>query len=300
MTYWAPTDLYVGGAEHAVMHLLYARFWTKVMHDEGLVPFDEPFPRLLNQGMVHAEDGTKMSKSKGNVITPDSVVERYGADTLRTYELFMAPFDQPVTWSDQDIKGVNRFLSRIWRLALEAGELAALDDADIDPAALEPAQLALFKEIHRTAARVTADMDRLAFNTGIAAMMELLNKMYLHHEAHGMDRVLAQAVRMLTLLTAPMAPHMSEEIWERAGGGYSIHQQPWPSFREGMLQRETFQLVVQVNGKKRDAIDVPVDIEADQAKEQALASDKVKPHLEGKQVVKAIYVPGRLVNVVVR
>ncbi len=300
MTYWSPADLYVGGAEHAVMHLLYARFWTKVMFDEGLVPFDEPFPRLLNQGMVHAEDGSKMSKSKGNVISPDSVVDRYGADTLRTYELFMAPFDQPVTWSDQDIKGVHRFLSRIWRLAMEAGDLAALDDAGIDPAKLEPSPLALFKEIHRTAARVTADMDRLAFNTGIAAMMELLNRMYLHHEAHGMDRVLRQAVKMLVLLTAPMAPHMAEEIWERAGGGYSIHQQPWPVFREEMLQRETFQLVVQVNGKKREALDVPVDIEADQAKELALNTGKVKSHIEGKTVLKAIYVPGRLVNIVVK
>jgi leucyl-tRNA synthetase len=292
MRYWMPVDLYVGGAEHAVMHLLYARFWTKVMYDAEVVPFREPFTKLMNQGVVHAPDGLRMSKSRGNVITPDSVVERFGADSLRGYELFMAPFDQNVSWSEEGLRGIHRWLNRLWQLVLEEPEYGPASEETVRETR---------RWTHRTLKRVTQDIDRLHFNTMIAALMELTNYLGRWRDAGPVDRDSWQeAIETLLLMLAPSAPYIAEEIWNRRGGAYSIHQQAWPRWDETLAASETFTLVIQVNGKLRERFDVPLDISEAEAKEMALASERVRSQTAGREVQRVIYVPGRLVNVVVR
>jgi leucyl-tRNA synthetase len=292
MRYWMPVDLYVGGAEHAVMHLLYARFWTKVMYDAGIVPFVEPFQKLMNQGVVHAPDGLRMSKSKGNVITPDSVVDRFGADTLRGYELFMAPFDQNVIWSEEGVRGLSRWLNRVWSLVLEE---PAYGDED------ENAAAEMRHWTHRTLKKVTEDMERLHFNTMVAALMEYTNFLGKAREGRPVDRsAWNEAIETLMLMLAPSAPYIAEEMWARTGRAYSIHQQPWPKWDAALAAAETFTLVVQVNGKLRDRFEVAVDIGEDEAKTLALSSPRVAAHIEGKQVERVLFVPKRLVNIVVR
>ena len=292
MRYWLPVDLYVGGAEHAVMHLLYARFWTKVMYDAGIVPFTEPFTKLMNQGDVQALDGLRMSKSRGNVITPDSVVERFGADTLRGYELFMAPFDQNVIWNEEGLRGVYRWLHRVWPLVL--------DEPQYDDAAPEAAK-EMRHWTHKTLKKVSEDLDRLHFNTMIAALMELTNFLGRAREAGPVDRTAwREASETLTLMLAPSLPYIAEELWTRAGHPYSVHQQAWPRWEEALAASETFTLVVQVNGRLRDRFEAPVDIGEEEAKELALSSAKVQAHTEGHEIVRVLFVPRRLVNVVVR
>jgi leucyl-tRNA synthetase len=292
MNYWMPVDLYVGGAEHAVMHLLYARFWTKVMHDAGLVGFEEPFQKLMNQGVVHAPDGLRMSKSKGNVITPDSVVERFGADSLRGYELFMAPFDQNVAWSEEGLRGVFRWLHRVWQLVLEEPEYG-----EPGPDAVREMR----RWTHRTLKKVSADLDKLHFNTMIAALMELTNFLARARETGPVDHAAwTEATEDLMLMLAPSAPYIAEEMWERSGRGYSIHQQRWPAWDESLAASETFTLVVQVNGKLRDKFDVAVEIDEAAAKALAFESAKVRVHTEGREVERVLFVPRRLVNIVVR
>ncbi len=293
MRYWMPVDLYVGGAEHAVMHLLYARFWTKVMYDAGIVPFREPFQRLMNQGVVHAPDGLRMSKSRGNVITPDSVVERFGADSLRGYELFMAPFEQNVAWSDEGVRGIYRWLHRIWSLVLEEPEHGSEQPDDARE---------MRRWTHRTMKRATEDLERLHFNTMISALMEFTNYLSRARETGPVDReAWSEATENLMLMLAPSAPYIAEEMWSRTGHEYSIHGQSWPTWDDELARMETFTLVVQVNGKLRERFDdVPVDISEAEAKEMALASPRVQAHTSGRAIDRVLFVPRRLVNIVVR
>jgi leucyl-tRNA synthetase len=299
--YWLPVDLYVGGAEHAVMHLLYARFFCKVLQDAGYVDFGEPYSTLRNQGMIQAEDGQKMSKSKGNVVTPDSVVERYGADSLRVYELFIAPFEQSVAWSDRGVQGCARFLGRYWNLAAEVAAAQAADDAAA-PGEAERGR-ALVRTLHKTIRKVTRDMESFRFNTAVSAMMELQNDaLDVWANARG---ALAPAqwrelLRSFTLLLAPMAPHVAEEVHELLGGEGSVLDAAWPSWDDELAADEVATVVVQVNGKLRDRLEVAVDAARDDVLAEARAGANTRRFLEGKQVVKEIYVPGKLVNFVVR
>jgi len=340
---WGPPDLYVGGAEHAVMHLLYARFWTKVMADAGIIPFREPFPKLRSQGVMHARDlqtgeGSgerpdgdsrtvrRMSKSAGNVVTPDSVAAAHGADALRIYLLFMAPFENNTLWEEEGIIGAKRFLQRFWRLAVAIAPSPPLrgGSGDIRPSpsrsggssdssptvhpspprsggsgdSLPTVNAQLRRIIHRTIHRVTADIEAFKFNTAIAALMECLNEMNAHHHAHGVTPALAEATRTFVLLMAPFAPHIAEELWARLGGPYSVHQQAWPVWDEALAAEETITLVVQVDGRVRDRLAVPADISEVEARDLALDCDGVRRQLDGRRVARVIYVPGRLVNVV--
>ncbi|MFQ5613074.1 MAG: leucine--tRNA ligase [Anaerolineae bacterium] len=292
---WGPPDLYVGGAEHAVMHLLYARFWTKVMADAGLVPFREPFPRLRSQGIMHARDPNtgeirKMSKSAGNVITPDSVAASHGADALRIYLLFMAPFENKTVWEADGIAGAQRFLQRTWHLA--SAVAAAGQPAGSPPGGRLP------QTIQRAIRRVTTDLEALKFNTAVAALMKALNAMIAHQQAHGLTADLAEATRTFVLLLAPIAPHLAEELWERLGGEYSVHQQPWPAWDESLAAEETIPLIVQVNGRVRDKLHVPATIGQAEAEKLALSCAGARRYLADRPVTRLIYVPGRLVNIV--
>jgi leucyl-tRNA synthetase len=289
---WLPVDLYVGGAEHAVMHLLYARFWTKVLADAGLIGFREPFPHLRSQGILHASDGKRMSKSRGNVVTPDEVVERYGADILRIYLLFMAPFDRDVNWDEEGITGAERFLQRVWRACLVAGE--EFEEAE-DPAQKD----ALRRATHRTIRRVTEDIGALKFNTAVAAMMEFVNALLAHLDAQGGTLAFHEATGVLIRLLAPFAPHIAEELWQRRGEQFSVHQQPWPAYDPTLTVDETITLVIQVNGKVRDRLAVPAGITDEEAQQQALESDVVQRYLDGQPPTRVVVVPGRLVNIVV-
>jgi leucyl-tRNA synthetase len=298
---WGPPDLYVGGAEHAVMHLLYARFWIKVMADAGIVPFREPFPALRSQGVMHARDPqtgevTRMSKSKGNVVTPDSVAEAHGADALRVYLLFMAPFENNTVWEGGDaqashgIAGATRFLQRVWQLV----------NAVIANQATSQPTTKLTTHLHQTIRRVTADVEAFKFNTAIAALMELSNAMGAHHRKYGTTTELAEAVRTYVLLLAPFAPHITEELWARMEEPYSVHQQPWPEWDAVLAAEETVTLVVQVNGKVRARIEVSADIGEETAQKAALSDDNVQRQIDDKEIEKFIYVPGRLVNIVTK
>ena len=305
--YWLPVDLYVGGAEHAVMHLLYARFFCKVLYDAGLVGFTEPYSKLRNQGMILAQDGQKMSKSKGNVVTPDSVVERYGADSLRVYELFIAPFEQAVAWNDRGVQGCYRFLSRYWNLALDiAGAFAAGDERGSGDAQTgEPAASgrALLRTLHKTIRWVTEDVEGFRFNTAVSRMMELQNEALTCWNTNRAALSLAQwraLVETFTLLLSPMAPHVAEEVWARLGQTGSVLEQPWPTWDEELAADEVVTAVVQVNGKLRDRLVVAVDATRDELLEAARQAPNTRRFLEGKQVVKEIVVPGKLVNFVVR
>ncbi|MCK4315413.1 MAG: leucine--tRNA ligase, partial [Anaerolineae bacterium] len=307
---WSPPDLYVGGAEHAVMHLLYARFWTKVLADAGIVPFREPFPALRSQGIMHARDPQtgeggresfdsaqdkpsrtvrRMSKSAGNVVTPDSVAAIHGADALRIYLLFMAPFENNTVWEEKGIIGAKRFLQRVWRLS---NAVAATSQPTNQPTHQ------LTTQLHRTIQRVTTDVETFKFNTAIAALMECMNEMSAHHRAHGVTEELAEATRAFVLLLAPFAPHIAEELWARLDGPYSVHQQVWPVWDEALAAEETITLVVQVDGRVRDKLTVPADIGEAEARDLALGCEGVRRQLGDRSVARVIYVPGRLVNVV--
>jgi len=299
--YWLPVDLYVGGAEHAVMHLLYARFWTKVMYDAGLVHFKEPFQKLMNQGMILGADGVKMSKSKGNVITPDSVVEQYGADTLRMYELFIAPFEQEVAWSEQGIRGVYRFLNRLWSLIVD--NIEHFDPDWRSKIQTTDANRPLRRKLHQTLKKVTQDIERMHFNTGVAALMELVNEFAPYVESGltpEQDPVFSEAVENLLLMLQPMAPHFADEIWERLGKGASTYGLPWPQWDEEIARAEEVVIVLQVNGKIKDRITVPADIDHAELEQLALTNEKVRASFEGKEVSRVFVVPGKLVNVVVK
>jgi leucyl-tRNA synthetase len=275
------------------MHLLYARFWTKVLADAGLIGFREPFPRLRSQGIVHASDGKRMSKSRGTVVTPDEVVERYGADILRVYLLFIAPFDHDVNWDEEGIAGSERFLHRMWRIC-QAAELQESRRTEGQMAVED----ALRRTMHKTIRRVTDDVEAFKFNTALAAMMEWINTLAAHLEEHGATPALQEATGILIRLLAPFAPHIAEELWSRRGGNSSVHQQPWPVYDLALTADETVTLIVQVNGKVRDRIAAPAGVLDDEARRLALASPRVQAHLDGRPPRQVIVVPGRLVNVV--
>jgi len=296
MKYWLPVDLYTGGAEHAVMHLFYARFFIKALRDMGLVDFDEPFTRLFNQGVIIAQK-QKMSKSRGNVITPDEYVSEQGADAVRAYLMFVAPWEHGGEWDDSGISGVSRWLNRVWTLVTGGYGGGNKVSHDIR----QKAEQELSRITHQTIRKVTGDLERIRFNTMIAALMEFTNYLDKVKQAGAVDSLSWTAtVDTLLLLLAPTAPHLAEELWQQRGHDYSIHNQDWPQWDEELARDEEITLVVQVNGKLRERIVVPVSITEAQAKQLVLESKRVKAYLEGKEIIKTIYVPGRLVNLVVR
>ena len=292
---WLPVDQYTGGAEHAVMHLLYSRFFIKGLHDMGVVDFEEPFLRLFNQGVILGEDHEKMSKSRGNVVNPDEVVEGLGADAVRCFMMFIGPWDQGGPWSEVGINGVARWLNRVWDIVVR--EPADLDGGKVvSQAARDTTRL-----LHQTIRQCHNDLDRFKFNTAISGLMELANHLNrVWAEASIDSATWRECIKNFLLMLAPIAPHVTEELWERTGHAYSIHQQAFPSWDDDLAAEETITLVVQVNGKVRDKLEVPAGIEEAAAQELALASPRVKSYTDGKSVSKTIYVPGRLVNLVVR
>ena len=280
---WCPVDQYIGGVEHAVMHLLYARYFIKVLNDLGLVGFREPFPRLFNHGWVDM-GGAKMSKSKGNVVSPDELVAMHGADALRLHILFIGPADARVDWQTDGLEGMSRFLRRLWRVSLD---LAAQPET--------PAEGELAYKAHETIAKVTDDIGRrFAYNTAIAAVMELINEVAKDPAAPGARFAVETALSLIQ----PAAPHIAEELWQRLGHE-RLWEQAWPVADPAMLQRETFELVVQVNGKVRDRLQVPADLPEDELIARAKESPKVQAQLNGGEIRQTIVVPRKLVNLVI-
>ena len=297
---WMPVDQYIGGVEHAILHLMYARFFTKALADLGHLDFQEPFRALFTQGMV-TKDGAKMTKSRGNVVSPASIVERYGADTARCYILFIGPPDQDADWSDDGVEGVHRFLGRLWRLAAETAEQDASSDAEHAEGATAGAgaDLELLRKAHWAIDKVSTDLRRFAFNTAIAAVMELLNDSSRLRE----DATLATqrfALSTAASLLFPFAPHSGAEVYALLNDGARVWEQPWPQADPALLERDVYELVCQVNGKLRDRVQAPADATPEQLKELCRAAPNVQAHLDGKEIVKEIVVPGKLVNIVVR
>ncbi|MGH7935314.1 MAG: leucine--tRNA ligase [Candidatus Binataceae bacterium] len=283
--YWLPVDLYVGGAEHAVMHLLYARMWTKVMFDAGLIKFKEPFPVLRNQGMIWAADGQKMSKSKGNVVTPDAMIDKYGADALRLWELFMGPFEEATNWNEEGVVGTARYLARVWGVVRRYAAAGC-------PAGTPGAET--LKRAHKTIQTVTDHVERLRFNTALAILMEQLNHIQKLMPAE-MGRFVVESY---IVLLAPMAPHITEEMWRALGHGKSVHLESWPKYDAELARDETVTVVVQVNGKVRDRLQVGAGAPEDEVRGMALQSEAVMRYLAGKPPKKIIYVPNKLVSIV--
>ena len=301
--YWFPIDQYIGGVEHAILHLIYSRFWTKFMRDLGLVHNDEPATRLFTQGMV-IKNGAKMSKSKGNVVSPDDMVARFGADSTRMYSLFAAPPDRDLDWQEAGVEGVHRFLGRVYRFVMKHGHAAAKATA-AGPVELSPKARQVQRKLHQTIKRVTDDFQgRWHFNTCVAAIMELVNELYGAEEEIAGGRfpqaILAEAQRKLALLLAPFAPYLAAELWEALGEKDQILRHPWPAYDPALAKEDEIEYAVQVNGKLRGRLTVPADSPEDLVRERAMSDDKVKAALEGRHVVKAIVVPGKLVNIVVR
>lgn len=282
---WLPVDIYIGGAEHAVLHLLYARFWHKFLYDLGVVPTKEPFQKLFNQGMILGENNEKMSKSRGNVVNPDDVVKQYGADTLRLYEMFMGPLDASIAWSENGLEGSRKFLDRVWRLIVdENGKLrdriTTFNDGKLD------------KVYNQTVKKVTEDFENLHFNTAISQMMVFVN------EAYKADALPYAYIEGFVQLLAPIAPHIAEELWEILGNEGGISYVPWPTFDETALVESEVEIVCQINGKVRAKLMVPVDSSKEALEELALANEQIKEHIAGKTVRKVIAVPNKLVNIV--
>jgi len=305
LRYWMPVDQYIGGVEHAILHLLYARFFTKVLYDLGLVPVDEPFKNLLTQGMV-LKDGAKMSKSLGNVVSPEEIIENYGADTARLFILFAAPPERDLDWSDQGVEGSFRFLNRVWRLVTGlAPQVQGVAQFPLSQDALNTEDRSLRSLIHRTIQKVTVDIkERFNFNTAISAIMELVNGLY-HYCEHTPEgkrnkQVLREGVTNLLILLSPFAPHIASELWEQLGMPGDVHAQKWPEPDPEALVTEKITIVVQVNGRVRDRVEVPAGIDPEEMKKIALAQPKIQEMLSGKELVKVICVPEKLVNLVVR
>ncbi|MBZ9569316.1 leucine--tRNA ligase [Patescibacteria group bacterium] len=288
INYWLPVDLYVGGAEHAVLHLLYARFWTKVLYDAGLIKFKEPFLKLRTLGLILAPDGQKMSKSRGNVILPDKIIEEYGADAFRLYEMFMGPFDEAINWNVQGIVGMRRFLEKVWKLFDGQKSIVPIkEDKELE------------KLVHKTIKKVTEDIENFRFNTAISALMILVNNF--QGKNYGV-----WYLKTLLLLLAPFAPHIVEELWQKYFVekpefkiNRSIHNQPWPKYDPKLVKEEMITLVIQVNGKVRDKIEVKADISEKKAKKLATSREKIKKRIKDKKIKKVFFVPGKLINIVV-
>ncbi|HEX6035187.1 MAG TPA: class I tRNA ligase family protein, partial [Anaerolineales bacterium] len=292
--YWMPVDTYTGGIEHATMHLLYTRFFHKALRDAGITEGGEPMLQLRNQGMVLGEDNEKMSKSRGNVMAPDVLVERYGADTVRAYLMFFARWEMGAPWDSQGIEGSARWLRRVWTLFTEIAPAEA-------QAPTSEVLRNLRRRVHQTLRRVTSDFENFEFNTIISGLMELLNEMYRAREAGAVGTSQwEEATEIYLKMLAPVAPHIAEELWsEQLGKPYSIHQQKWPEVDEAAAKEDTIEIPVQVNGKLRDRIVVPAEASEDEIKSAALASEQVKKYLEGNAPKKVIVANKRLVNVVV-
>lgn len=293
---WLPVDQYVGGAEHTVMHLLYARFFTKVLYDLGLINFDEPFKRLIHQGVI-TKDGNKMSKSRGNVVNPDKFIEKYGSDTFRMYMMFMGSYSDGGDWSDEGITGIERFLNRVWRM------VEMIDENP--PEGTESKESKEVERIrHYTIKMVSNDLERFHFNTAISRIMELVNTMYLYIQniptSEQNKSIVIDARDTVIKLLAPFAPHFSEELWDRIGGEFSIFNMSWPEFDEAKTEKTTIPMVIQVNGKVRSNIEVEKDSPDEQVLEQALNDEKISKYIEGKKIIKKIVVKNRLVNLVVK
>ena len=282
LDHWLPVDLYIGGAEHAVLHLLYARFWHKFLYDIGVVSSKEPFQKLFHQGMILGPNGVKMSKSRGNVINPDEIVDSYGADTLRLYGMFMGPLDAAKPWSTTGVEGSRRWLDRVYRLFVESGKVTDDNSGELDFV------------YNQTVKKVTDDYDKLAFNTAISQMMIFINEAY---KAKTVYKPYAEGiVKMLSCI----APHVCEEMWEKLGHDETLSYEPWPTYDESKMVVETITMPVQVNGKVRAKIEINKDASQDEVKEVALAQDNVKTHVEGKEIKKIIVVPGKIINIVAK
>ncbi|MFC3901054.1 leucine--tRNA ligase [Aliicoccus persicus] len=285
--HWLPVDLYIGGVEHAVLHLLYARFWHKVLYDIGVVPTKEPFQKLFNQGMILGEGNEKMSKSKGNVVNPDDIVYTHGADTLRLYEMFMGPLDAAIAWSETGLDGSRRFLDRVWRLLVNENGSLSEKVTDEETSELE-------KVYHETVKKVTVDYENLHFNTAISQLMVFIN------EGYKQDKINMELIKGFVKLLSPIAPHIAEELWEKLGGETTITYEEWPTFDESKLVTETVEIVAQVNGKVKDKIDVSPEATKDELVQIAMDNEKIQAAIEGKTVNRTIVVPGKLVNIVAK
>ncbi len=296
--YWMSVDQYIGGIEHAVLHLLYARFFTKVMRDLGHISVDEPFTNLLTQGMV-IKDGAKMSKSKGNVVDPDALIKKYGADTARLFSLFAAPPEKDLDWNEQGVDGCYRFLNRLWKLVNEHLDAVSAAVA-IDPALLTDEERGLRRAVHKTLMKVTSDIDeRFHFNTAIAAVMELMNLLQGARLSTPQSvAVMREALQLVLQMLAPFVPHISEELWQMMGNKVPLSETSWPGYDSEAAKDEELLVVVQVNGKLRSRLSVAVDVTEDHVKSLALSDEKVKVFTDGKEIRKVIYVPGKLVNIV--
>ena len=287
LDYWSPVDLYVGGAEHAVLHLLYARFWHKVLYDLGLVPTKEPFMKLVNQGMILGSNHEKMSKSKGNVVNPDDIVDQYGADTLRLYEMFMGPLEESVPWDEKGLHGANKWVQRVWRLLMDDNNhlrdrVSTFNDGK------------LTKVYNQTVKKVTEDYERMHFNTAISQLMVFVN------EAYKVDDLPVEYMKGFIKMIAPIMPHMAEELWSQFGESDTITYQPWPTYDPKALVEDEIEMIVQVNGKVRAKIKMAKDTDRDEAQQLALANEHVKKFTDGKDIKKVIVVPNKIVNIVAK
>ncbi|HHM3663473.1 TPA: leucine--tRNA ligase [Staphylococcus aureus] len=287
LKHWLPVDLYIGGVEHAVLHLLYARFWHKVLYDLAIVPTKEPFQKLFNQGMILGEGNEKMSKSKGNVINPDDIVQSHGADTLRLYEMFMGPLDAAIAWSEKGLDGSRRFLDRVWRLMVN-------EDGTLSSKIVTTNNKSLDKVYNQTVKKVTEDFETLGINTAISQLMVFIN------ECYKVDEVYKPYIEGFVKMLAPIAPHIGEELWSKLGHEESITYQPWPTYDEALLVDDEVEIVVQVNGKLRAKIKIAKDTSKEEMQEIALSNDNVKASIEGKDIMKVIAVPQKLVNIVAK
>ena len=297
-SYWLPVDQYTGGVEHAILHLLYSRFFQRVMRDEGVTEVSEPFTNLLTQGMV-LKDGAKMSKAKGNTVDPQELIDKYGADTVRLFMMFAAPVEQALEWSDEGVQGSFRFLKRFWSAVQEHAEVELSESLDID--ALDDAQKDLRRKTHQTIAKISDDLGRRqSFNTAIAAAMELLNAVGRFEDESEQGRaVVREALEAIVLMLSPIVPHICDALWATLSHEDALVDQLWPAFDESALEQDLVELVVQVNGKLRGRISVAAEADKDTITEAALAEENVQRFVEGSEVRKVIVVPGRLVNVVV-
>ena len=280
MDYWSPVDWYNGGMEHTTLHLLYSRFWHKFLYDIGVVPTKEPYAKRTSHGMILGEGGEKMSKSRGNVVNPNDIVDQYGADTLRVYIMFIGDFTKAAAWSSNAVAGCKRFLDRVWNLASvkrEGDEISAANE----------------KEVHRSIRKVTGDIDEMKFNTAIAQLMTLVNQMYGTEPSRG-------DIRALLLMLSPFAPHIAEELWEIQGFEGMACETPWPEYDESKTVDETRTIAVQINGKLRSTVTVAADADADTMRAAALADRKIAGYVEGMDIVKTITVPNKLINLILK
>ena len=299
VNYWAPVDQYIGGIEHAILHLLYARFFTKVLRDAGMLDFDEPFTNLLTQGMV-IKDGAKMSKSLGNVVSPEEIIDRYGADTARLFILFAAPVDRDLDWSDQGVEGAYRFLGRVWRILGQFAETIKGASASYDAATLSTEEAELRRVLHATIKKVTEDVrDRFMFNTAISSIMELVNAFYAFQDKELTPGLARETASALVRMLAPFAPHITAELWAELFGG-NVHAQTWPQYDAAALVQDEVEIVLQINGKVRDRVKVATGLDRAALEQIAAELPRAKELTAGKTIVKVVCVPGKLVNIVVK